>query len=193
MRLHLRVIAWMRSAAASAVSLKSCIRPRSLCVSLLLILAAFASVNETYGQRCRPAILRYIVRDEKGRNLSEAELQAVHKQMSQPANGVSTVSFTEDGNLVRDYTEAKDAKIKLSALYYVDIKTCELNVGEVTLQQAGKTMRLIFNMKISRRTFVVDSLPFQSGTFELDQKALSKADPSQVIPAKEWKKINDNP
>jgi hypothetical protein len=52
---------------------------------------------------------------------------------------------------------------------------------------------LIFNVSINRRAFVIDSLPFQRGTFELKLNDLSQEDSSRVIPAKRWKKISDKP
>ena len=146
------------------------------------------------GRAAGPAVLKYIVRDEKGKNLSEAELESVRKQMAQPAGEVSMVSLAEDGKIYSEYSaEAKEAKTRLPALYYVDAKSCELDVKEVTLPHAGKTMRLIFNLNIYRRAFVIDSLPFQQGAFELDQTDISEEDSSRVIPAKRWKKISDNP
>ena len=193
MRLYTGVIDRVRSVALAA-RLKSLLGPKGLFVSVLLLSAPYLSAHEAYGQSCRPAVLKYIVRDEKGKNLSEAELESVRKQMAQPAGEVSMVSLAEDGEIYSEYSaEAKEAKTKLPALYYADAKSCELDVKEVTLQHAGKTMRLIFKLNIYRRAIVIDSLPFQQGTFDLDQKDISEEDSSRVIPAKRWKKISDNP
>jgi hypothetical protein len=193
MRRCVRVLGAAKSVALTA-SLKSLVSPKGLFASVLLLSATHLSASEAYGQSCRPAVLKYIVRDERGENLSEAEMQAVRKQMAQPAAEVSMVSLSEDGGVYSDYsTEAKEAKTKLPALSYADAKSCELNVKELTLQHEGKTMRLIFNMNIYRRAFVIDSLPFQRGTFELDLNDISEEDSSRVIPAKRWKKISDNP
>ena len=193
MRLYTRVIDRVWSVAL-AERLKSLLGPKGLFVSVLLLSAPYLSANEAYGQSCRPAVLKYVVRDEKGKNLNEAELESVRKQMAQPAGEVSMVSLAGDGEIYSEYSaEAKEVKTKLPALYYADAKSCELDVKEVTLQHAGKTMRLIFNLHIYRRAFVIDSLPFQQGTFELDQKDISEEDSSRVIPAKRWTKISDNP
>ena len=193
MRPYAGVIDRMRSVALAA-RLKRLLGARGSFVPVLLLLALHPSANEAHGQSCRPAVLEYTVRDEKGKYLSEAELESVRKRMAQPAGGVSTVSFAGDGEVISEYSaEAKEAKTKSPALYYADAKSCELDVKEVTLRHAGKTMRLIFNLHIYRRAFVIDSIPFKQGTFELDQKGISEADSSRVIPAKRWKKISDNP
>jgi hypothetical protein len=188
----MRLIDWM-SSVSLAMSLKNFIRPRSLFVSGLLILTPHALINEAYGQECPPAVLKYIVRDEKGRNFSEAELKAVVKQMPRFAPEVSSVSLTADGKILGEYAEAKEAKTELSALYYADVSSCRLNISRITLQYAGKTMRLIFDLVIDGRSVVVDSRPFQAGTFRLDLKAVAKDGRGRVIPAKRWKKIKDNP
>ena len=193
MRRGMRVIGAVKSVALTA-SLKSLVGPKGLFVSVLLLSATYLSAHEAYGQSCRPAVLKYIVRDEKGKPLSEAEVQAVRKRMAQPAAEASLVSFSEDGEIYSDYsTEAKEAKTKLPALSYADAKSCELNVKEITLRHAGKTMRLIFNINIYRRAFVIDSLPFQRGTFELKLNDISEEDSSRMISAKRWKKISDKP
>ena len=126
--------------------------------------------------------------------MSEAALESVRKQMAQPAGEVSIVSLAADGEIISQYSaEAKAAKTRLPALSYVDARSCELDVKEVTLRRAGRTMRLLFNLHLDRRALVIDSLPFRQGTFELDQKGLSEEDSSRVIPAKRWKKVNGNP
>ena len=157
------------------------------------ILACCAFVPEADAQSCRPAVLSYIVRDAKGKNLSEAELQAVHKQMrGQPADGVDAIALAADGSLV-GYS-AKETKTEFAAITYADAAECKLKIGEFTLGYAGKTMRLIVNLDIDRRTYVIDSLPFRNGTFKLDQKGLSsEAYYDQIVPAKRWKKISGKP
>lgn len=193
MRLYARVNDRVRSVAPK-VRLKSLLGPKGLFISVLLLSAPHLAAHAAYGQSCRPAVLEYIVRDRKGRNLSEAALEAVRKQMAQPAGEVSLVSLAADGEIISEYSaEAKEAKTRLPALSYVDARSCELDVKEVTLRHAGKTMRLIFNLHINRRALVIDSLPFQQGTFELEQKGISEEDNSRVIPAKRWKKVTGNP
>lgn len=193
MRLCRRLIDAVKPVALTA-SLKCLVSPKGLFVSALLLSATYLSANEAYGQSCRPAVLKYIVRDEKGKTLSEAALQAVRNEMAEPKAEVSMVSLSKGGEVYSEYSaQAKEAKIKLPALTYWDAGSCELDVKEISLQRAGKTMRLIFNMNIYRRAFAIDSLPFQRGTFELNTKDISEEDSSRVIPAKRWKKISDNP
>jgi len=61
-----------------------------------------------------------------------------------------------------------------------------MHLQELTLTFHQKMMRLIFSLDLDQRAgirvLVVDSLPFQAGTFELD---LPKAE--TVLPARQWK------
>src|SRR5215217_7331756 len=98
MRLYTGVIDRV-SSVAPAARLKSLLGPTGLFVSVLLLSAPYLSADEAYGQSCRPAVLKYIVRDGKGENLSEAELESVRKQMAQPAVEVSMVSLAGDGEV----------------------------------------------------------------------------------------------
>jgi hypothetical protein len=67
-----------------------------------------------------------------------------------------------------------------------------MKLGEVTLTFNGKSMQLIFNIAIDRtqrdRRIVVDGLPFQVGTFELDLSGWTR-EPESMIPATRWKKL----
>ncbi|MBC7901289.1 MAG: hypothetical protein H7070_14690 [Saprospiraceae bacterium] len=156
-----------------------------------LMLGACALTNEAFGQSCRPAILGYFVRDAKGKNLSEEQLRAVSKEMSQPAPEAVQVALAAKGILVGHST--KPTKMKLAALQLADAADCDLKVGEMTLQHNGMTMRLIFNLDIYRSAYYIDSLPFQNGTFELEKKGLPESSSDKIISAKVWKKIGNKP
>jgi hypothetical protein len=157
----------------------------------LLILAAYAPVSEALGQSCRPAVLGYFVRDAKGKNLTEEQLQALTKEMPQPAPEAVLIGLAADGSLVGHST--KPTKTKIASLHRSDAVDCQLNVGEMTLQHDGMTMRLIFNLEIYRRAYYFDALPFQNGTFELDKNSLTESSSDKIISAKAWKKIRKNP
>jgi hypothetical protein len=161
-------------------------------VSLLMIFAGFSLLNEAAAQSCRPAVLDYLVRDAKGKNLTEAELQKVYKTMTPAADGVTMVGFAADGTLV-GYS-AKETRSKLAAINYANAAECRIKVTEFTIKHAGKTMHLVFDLDIDRRAYVIDSLPFQNGTFRLDQTGLSDDRYyDHIVPAKSWKKIRSKP
>lgn len=166
-------------------------------ILVLLALTSFTSINQAYGQSCRPAVLKYVVRDEKGKYLSMTELEAVYKQMppAQSVNsvtrGVSTVRLTKKGTLVGYSTEA--TKTELPAIYYAEAGECRLKISEFTLEHAARKMHLIFDLDIDRRTFAIDSLPFQNGTFKLDQTGLSNAYYEKIVSARRWKKVSSEP
>ena len=67
-----------------------------------------------------------------------------------------------------------------------------MHFSEITLNYKKRKMRLIFGIDLPRyqpdRRPVVDSLPFQNGTFQLDLKGWTH-DKDQMIPAVRWKRI----
>ena len=158
--------------------------------STLLILLACASINEAFGQSCRPAVLGIVVHDSNGKTLSAEALQAVKIESPEPPS-IWSVKLAADGTLVGSST--KETKTELPALGRSNVATCRLNIGEMTLEYKGNTMRLIFNMEIERRAYYIDSPKFQRGTFELDKTSLPESGPSRIIPATIWKKISSNP
>lgn len=179
------------------------IKPRVLAVNVLaaalLMPALCLSIEEAYGQSCRPAVAGYIVRDEKGNVLNEAGLESVRKEINS-AWDIRRMPFSEDGRtLIGEYSEeAKRAKNLVPTLFVANASTCDLGLKEVTLKYGGKAMRLIFNIWVYRRAIAIDSLPFEEGTFELDMdnEWPNRKEPYEgesFVLAKRWKKISDKP
>ena len=160
-----------------------------------------AASSRTYdpvrAQRCNPAHVSYIVRDENGQVLDEAKLKSIGEQLpnliGDAQTSVGEVSFADDGNRFywQDSVDWAKGK-KVPALSFFNIAECEMRLTEATLTYQNKTMRLIFNIQIARvqhdRRPVIDSLPFQDGTFELDLSDWTR-DEDKVIPAERWKKV----
>ena len=69
--------------------------------------------------------------------------------------------------------------------------SCKLHLPEAVLEYHGKKMRLIFDADLEPRTLVIDSLPFQEGTFKLDLGGLKED--GNVIVAGRWKKVVGKP
>ena len=164
-----------------------------------------ASINVTrtpaYAQSCNPAVVDYILRDEKGKVLTETELKTVYEQLPKAIGdaslNVGQVSFAADGKTFY-WPEFVDwpRGIKQPALEFANAATCTMHLTEVTLTYHGKRMRLIFDLDIGRaqpdRRPVIDSLPFQEGSFALDLNGWSR-DLNKQIPANRWHKIKTKP
>jgi hypothetical protein len=165
--------------------------------ALLLILGVVAIFStSTSAQSCNPAVVDYIVRNEKGTILTDAELKVLAEKLPKAIGDantdVSEVSFAADGQTYYwpESVESQTGK-KVPALEFANAATCTMHLGQVDLSYQGKEMHLIFDLDIARaqadRRPVVDSLPFQAGTFRLDLAEWSH-DKDKLIPAKYWKK-----
>jgi hypothetical protein len=166
---------------------------------LAVLLFAFSGVQA--GQYCNPAVVTYIVRDQSGAVLSEADLktvvEALPKDIGDAGLYPSDVSFKED-NEHYYWPEDADASKgkKIPALGFANAGKCAMYLSEVTLTYQGRRMHLIFNINIERgqdaRRLVVDALPFQEGTFRLDMTGWS-GDRATLIHADRWKKVKADP
>ena len=171
--------------------MKSKIRVLAILAGLLLL-----PITSAMAQSCNPAVVDYIVRDETGKILGGEELKTIHQQLPETigngATSVSEVSFTSDG-VTYYWPESVewDKGKKVPALEFANAGTCTLNLPQVELSYHGQKMILIFNISIDRsqddRRPVIDSLPFQSGTYVLDLSGWTRS-PELMIPATHWKK-----
>jgi hypothetical protein len=142
----------------------------ALFVAMLPALAMVAPGKPTRAQSCNPAVVSYLVRDERGQVISAAELKAVYEQLPQSIGDAhldaGEVSFKADG---KSYYWPEDANWaqgrKLPALQFANAAACAMRLTEVTLTRNNRQMRLIFNLEVTRaqpdRRLVVDALPFQ--------------------------------
>jgi hypothetical protein len=164
-------------------------------VWLLIISTSIAGFRAA--QSCNPAVVDYLVRDEKGKPLSETELKLVAEQLPRTINdatvSIDQVSFRSDMHTYYWPESIGWPKgQKQSALEFANAGTCTLHLTEVNLTYHGKKMRLIFDVDISRnqqdRRPVIDALPFQEGAFSLDLSGWSH-ETEKLIPAARWKKV----
>jgi hypothetical protein len=167
-------------------------------VVMLVALATGAPDNSTRAQSCNPAVVSYIVRDESGQVLSAAELKTVYEQLPQVIGTARTyvgeVSFKDDGKSYY-WPESADWKRgrKVTSLGFANAENCAMLLTEVTLTYHNRKMRLIFNLDVTRtqpdRRQVIDSLPFQTGTFKLDLSGWARSE-NEVTPAERWKRVS---
>ena len=163
----------------------------ALPMALLLLASTYANA-----QSCNPAVVNYIVRDEQGSVIGGDELKALHQQLPKTIGNADTfvgeVSFAAD-QMTFYSPESVDFNKgnKVPALMFANAKTCTLDFPTVELTYHDKKMRLVINLTIDRhqpdRRPVIDSLPFQEGTFVLDVSSLPR-DEHKLIPATFWKK-----
>src|SRR6266496_3622698 len=168
-------------------------RPAIWLAPLLLFFIA----ETAFAQYCNPAAVHYIVRNEKGEVIKEAELKAILAQLPQQIDDAHTsvfeISFAPDKRTFYWPESVEWEKgTKLSVLMFSNESTCTLHLGEATLQYHSMKMRLLFKMDITRdqsdRRPVIDSLPFQNGTFELVLSGWTHSR-DKLIPATHWKRI----
>jgi len=156
----------------------------------------FVPLTAVCAQSCNPAVVDYIVRDEKGNVLSGEELKTIHQQLPEAIGNANTavgeVSFIGDGETYYwpesvDWDKGK----KVSTLEFANAGTCTLSLPRLDLLYHGMKMTMIFEISIDRhqddRRLVIDSLPFQNGTFILDLSGWSHSR-DNMIPATRWKK-----
>ncbi len=167
--------------------------------SFLVLLAIGLASNLTHAQSCNPAVVSYVVRDERGKRLDEATTKAVYERLPKAVGDAKTwlgeISFAADAKTYYwhesvDWSKGK----KVPALEFINNETCTLRLPEATLVYRNKTMRLIFNLEINHtqhdRRLVIDSQPFQEGTFALDMRGWI-SHPNKMIPAHRWKRVKD--
>jgi hypothetical protein len=156
-----------------------------------------ATRNPAYAQSCNPAVVNYILRDENGKVLTETEIKTVYEQLPKAIGDArlysGQVSFAEDERTFY-WPESVDWQKgrKQASLEFANSETCTMQLAEVALIYHGKKMRLAFDINIAKsqsdRRLVVDSLPFQEGTFGLDLTGWVGAR-NQIIPSERWKKV----
>ncbi|MCE9531226.1 MAG: hypothetical protein K8T89_08915 [Planctomycetes bacterium] len=122
---------------------------------MALIIVAFPT--SAHAQTEYPTSIVYLVRDEKGVLLDPAKLEAI------------TTPKGEEMKLSKTFLEKPDGTTNLDVpclASRLDLGGRPVKLSEMTLKLNGKSMRLIFNATALKERKLIDSLPFQAGTFE---------------------------
>ena len=168
-----------------------------LACGFCFLLCGLVITATSYAQSCNPAMVSYIVRDETGRVLTGTELKTaaeqLPKQIGDATTSVDETSFAPDNQTFYWRESAEWEKgAKQPSLQFSNGGICAMRFSEITLVRHKKRMRLIFDIEILRfqsdRRPVVDSLPFQGGTFRLDLSGWTH-EIDKLIPASRWKRI----
>lgn len=198
---------------------------RSVTCLSLFALFIFGALDALAAQRCPTAGVAYLVRGSDGKLLNTADLTVIVNRfppVKDPPGGpgrqtpdrnvtvkVSPFYLNEDGSLPATEESLQRATASPRTALLFTNNACEMHFGEVVLTHQEKTMRLIFNIDlgatrngqyIQRVRPLIDSLPFQEGTFMLDVKLealktvsipdeLNKDWIDVVVPAQSWKKV----
>jgi hypothetical protein len=169
-------------------------------VVALLIFVACASTGSICAQSCQPAVVSYIIRDESGRVLGKSELNVVYERISKLPTEVGAV-YIGTAFMAKDrktfyspYSEERARGEEVPLIAFGHDGPCRLKFSDATLEYHGKKMRLIFDVDIPSEKqpvhdLVIDSLPFQEGTFKLDLSGLAQQD-HRVMAATRWKKVS---
>jgi hypothetical protein len=163
-------------------------RPKALLKPLILLLFTatalyFLPVN-TNAQICAGSNLRYVVRDEMGKVIDPSGIYA--------PSGKGQIDELKEAQKVIKGAGNNARIIRISGM-------CNFREPvKVTLKYKGKIMALVFRMpkfgEYESRDFLVDSLPFRAGIFEIDLSGPGQANPAgdwlaRFYPAKGWKLI----
>src|SRR5687768_14790881 len=119
----------------------------------------------------------YVVRDEAGAIMSAADMKRV---AIRSLNGFTLQLRTDSGGTESPYYALESYVGYLNAMKFERVVAADnpliwsLNplahcgdVRDLTLTYAGKTMRLLFDIKEHNTYFEIDAPPFQDGTFRL--------------------------
>ncbi|HYW70870.1 MAG TPA: hypothetical protein VE961_07545 [Pyrinomonadaceae bacterium] len=162
-----------------------------LAVAVALIILNFTAPSAR-AQSCRPTMLYYLVRDEKGKPVPPAD-KNISYQTKAKYTGWWDEGYEDVLNSAEMPKDVTGLNGKILKLYTGDGAACFFQ-KPVTLQIElnGKKMELIFkplqDLKAKSADYVVDSLPFQEGTFEIDL-TFRKQWPPQFYPATGWQKM----
>ena len=155
---------------------------------LLILLGAawlYIAPSNASAQICAGSSLRYVVRDGRGKVIDP---EGVYEP-----NSRSEIDELKDAQKVIKGIKGNTVRV-IHARGMCNFR----EPVKVTLKLKGKEMSLVFLMprfgEYESRSFLVDSLPFRAGTFEIDLAGAGEANPAGdwlggFYTAKGWKKV----
>ncbi len=150
-------------------------------VAILLAAIIFLTAGDVAAQRCIGST-RYAVRDEKGKIIAGENLKSlivkningIPVRLQPTASEIGLFYYEADfvrayyqDNVVKEFRRETYAVLESSnpLIFGVYRPTICGEVGDLTLEYRGREMRLIFDIPEHNTRYVIDSLPFQAGTF----------------------------
>lgn len=169
---------------------------RKLILIAITVSAWLAFSVCAHGQICAGSNLTYIVRDVKGVPIDIASEHFRYPVTMETSPSTLKWSFTGKDFVKSRGMNVPEAISKLNGKI-TTLQTSEMCVFKqpvkLELMLRGKTMNLTFLVprlsEYDSRSFLVDSLPFQPGNFEINLPADPQGKPL-FYPATGWKKVN---
>lgn len=163
--------------------------PKSLLILLFTATTLFLLPGNASAQICAGSSLRYVVRDEKGKVIDPTDIYETKTR--------SKVEELKDAQKAVKGVAGNDAKvIRASGM-------CNFREPvQVMVKLNSKVMNLTFLMPVlgeyDSRSFLVDSIPFQAGAFEINLAGEGETNPAgdwlgRFFAAKGWKKVVNKP
>ena len=160
---------------------------------LPLAVLTLAAARPAQAQRCAELVVWYVVRDEGGKVIAPAALDAparVLGEANELIGGVPTVARVE--------LPAQMGGDSAAALRFGSWR-CKLQPAKVELARGGRRMRLDFGAtldldeaSLAWHEYVVELPPFAAGTYRLEWKpAVRPAVGSPVVRADRWVRVGD--
>ena len=159
--------------------------PKALLVLLFIATTLFLLPVNASAQICAGSSLRYVVRDEKGKVIDPTGVYETKTR--------SSVDELKDAQKVIKGVEGNTTKvIRASGM-------CNFTEPvKLTLRLNSRMMNLTFMMprlgEYDSRSFLVDSIPFRAGAFEINLAGKGETNPAgtwlgDFFPARSWKKV----
>jgi hypothetical protein len=163
--------------------------PKQFLVLLFTAIVVFLLPANASAQICAGSSLRYVVRDKKGKVIDPTDIYETKTR--------SAIDELKDAQKAVKGVDGNVAKVILAS------GMCNFR-EPVKLQVSlnGKVMNLTFLMPVlgeyASRSFLVDSIPFRAGAFEINLAEKGEANPAGewlggFFPAKGWKKVVNKP
>ena len=121
------------------------------------------------GQRCGGTVT-YVVRDKNDRIIDASKVEVIKNE---PAHAASIQPPGGAGMLIPGKASQKSDNVERMPVSIFAVVDCNLPLLELSLKHDGDVMNLRF-VTFLDVGWVIDSLPFQPGTFEIDLAEVSR-------------------
>jgi hypothetical protein len=168
--------------------------PIPIPILLLVLLASLTLARPAAAQHCWPSSVALLVRDEAGALIHPRELNGYTYTPERPDS-------SDQGFRVRRLTGDRWGPLApegTHALYWWGRGDCRVQLDEVVLRRGDGVMRLRLNLRLNTGAdpgpteYVIDSPPFQAGTWELALPLPpGRTGAAAVVTADRWRRLPD--
>ena len=168
--------------------------PIHILTVLLILLASVALARPAAAQHCWPSSVALLVRDEAGALIHPRELTGYTYTPERPDS-------SDQGFQVERLARARWAAAGSTgayALHWYGRGDCRVQVDEVALRRGDGVMRLRLNLRLDTDAdpgpteYVIDTPPFQAGTWELALPLPpGRTGGAAAVTADRWRRLPD--